>query len=750
MPIESPNLGKYTSCVPKEPLIKLDPLGSAPILRYTLPQETCLDSKAAILLVNDATLFKAEFTKVPEDDYFRFIDTLTPQQAESLILASLKPQNGNPLILNANLLRGGFQAVVKKPSATKQLGVAGAQGQIKRPGAGSAVYAKPATDDDDELHIGGEKLSDMVTQVVAGKRPVAHKTPYGNVCIKYMSRPTKLVPRIYMVEHYKTCNFLGDYGAGKVVKTFSLLPGEKTTISVRSFKKTEEFRKRSENVIDSMSEDSMNELQNTIETETNNNSGYNTASTDSSSFGIGVDVSAKFGPVKAGVDIDYSSSSSDSVNTTRAESVNALNSAINKQVSQSNQSREISVNTETSSTTTTENEDSTVREISNKNYSRVLNFVYRQLLQDWYSITYLNEVTFVFDNGYPEHTRVAKLSGLNTLLSEVIELTTDVDSIRNSIYTELCNVFDYTGTPQKFIEKKEYTLSNCVEATSGPNLTFVRKNSLLAMPYLDQTIHGVILKVNHHTLRTDSLVCDAFLGQGEALDCFNQRLQDEEGRKAWLTNEKLVRSINFMESVGSRDLTNASTSLISATGNIMRDLQNECCATTSPGGCNCYSCSDKKEDNGGGIITPPPVSEKPYGALDFRFTEFPDEGGSITLDGILSITGPSPNGNVMDGFTTNIAVTLAGTIASGGPLTILSGTGTGVNDSGETITINYEVMPVDVPTDGRESKFKFKAELTATPTSGPSYVIKIGGVLNGNLPFDDGGNLELLGKYWVE
>jgi hypothetical protein len=39
-------------------------------------------------------------------------------------------------------------------------------------------------------------------------------------------------PRLMIVEIYRLSSFLGNYGAGRVVKTFSLLPGEKTKISV--------------------------------------------------------------------------------------------------------------------------------------------------------------------------------------------------------------------------------------------------------------------------------------------------------------------------------------------------------------------------------------------------------------------------------------------------------------------------------------------------------------------------------------
>lgn len=63
-------------------------------------------------------------------------------------------------------------------------------------------------------------------------------------------------PRLALVESVTLSSFLGIYGAGRVVRTFSLLPGEKTKISVRTFTKRDEDRKQSTSILDSVSEES--------------------------------------------------------------------------------------------------------------------------------------------------------------------------------------------------------------------------------------------------------------------------------------------------------------------------------------------------------------------------------------------------------------------------------------------------------------------------------------------------------------
>lgn len=51
------------------------------------------------------------------------------------------------------------------------------------------------------------------------------------------------------------------------------------------------------------------------------------------------------------------------------------------------------------------------------------------------------------------------------------------------------------------------------------------------------------------TLRTSSVVVDALLGQGEALDCYNMKLQDADALKSYLQNLELVQQINAVEAI---------------------------------------------------------------------------------------------------------------------------------------------------------------------------------------------------------
>ena len=62
-------------------------------------------------------------------------------------------------------------------------------------------------------------------------------------------------------------------------------------------------------------------------------------------------------------------------------------------------------------------------------------------------------------------------------------------------------------------------------------------------------VPGVILNIQHYTLRTDSVICDALMGQGEALDCFNLQLQDAAVLSAQLQNYTTLQALQVIDGI---------------------------------------------------------------------------------------------------------------------------------------------------------------------------------------------------------
>jgi len=367
--------------------------------------------------------------------------------------------------------------------------------------------------------------------------------------IKELTRPTTAKGKIFIIEEYTTASYLGDYGAGRTLRTFSLLPGEKTTISIRTFEESTETKSRSENVLDSFSEASTDEMENTMEEE-NSLSNSNATSTNKDA-NVSLSASGKLLKV---VGISASASASYSKNNTasRTANVRSLGRALSKHVQSSNSNREITFTENTESTLTTQFEETTVREIENPNQSRVLNFVFRQLLQEYVTVTYLSNIRVAFCNGYMESLKIVDLEDIDTLLEAHI-VEAERDNARNEILKHYCKVFNYESQLKDFIELVTVDYGQCLPGFEGSQ-TFWRIKPDLEDTYsrdggLEIKVKGVILDVTTNTLRTPSVVADALLGQGEALDCFNTRIQDADAMRHYMENATYLQQMEIINQI---------------------------------------------------------------------------------------------------------------------------------------------------------------------------------------------------------
>ncbi len=86
--------------------------------------------------------------------------------------------------------------------------------------------------------------------------------------------PSRVFPKILFFEKLQISTFLGNYGAGRVIKTFSLFPGEKTKISLKTYQKTIQKDESKVNfgssVLDSVTEEAATDFENSIQSESSN------------------------------------------------------------------------------------------------------------------------------------------------------------------------------------------------------------------------------------------------------------------------------------------------------------------------------------------------------------------------------------------------------------------------------------------------------------------------------------------------
>jgi hypothetical protein len=158
--------------------------------------------------------------------------------------------------------------------------------------------------------------------------------------------------------------------------------------------------------------------------------------------------------------------------------------------------------------------------------------------QEYLTATYLHDVSFAFSLDLYGTERTVKLSQLRPFLHDIFELTADADDFFNGILLQLCNVFDYRGNKHALIECKRVEMTSCCDSLQVPPVVyeFPQIRPDLAQDFAGFTIPGIILSTNTYVLPTDDLICEALLGGGEALDCYNIRLQQAAVEKADLEN----------------------------------------------------------------------------------------------------------------------------------------------------------------------------------------------------------------------
>lgn len=484
-----------------EPLIRLEPGGKAPILSYDLPEPSIYFGRNFIELDYDDSFFTAKARKLPPSD--------------------VRPPLKNVVGLDRDTLISAIRTNMKSSFADRKLFPnvrvsSGTLRLVESPNPGVKVTSTlPAGS-----QLGYIDAEEIATMMQEGKRLNVYTTIFGTLKHNYIPDPPAPRPAILLVETYRLASYLGVYGAGKVVKTFSLLPGERTKISVRTFLKSEEERKSASSILDSFTEESATDFEESIASEQSNREKYE------QSFQYYAEAEAKaswgFGSAKV------KGGAKGGSNSAREEFAKNTSSATSKHSQKASAKRDVEINTSYEVKETEEQETSTEREIENINLSRTLNFVFRQMNQEFITILSLVDVRVAFFNGFPETRREVTLPELDSLLEEFI-VPAQRSQVRKEIEDELKTILDFRGDLQTdFIE----------ERSIGAATKYLRARTERTSQFKDPItgtvieVPGVILSVQKNVMRTEGVIVEALLGVGDALDSYATRLQElEVGRR---------------------------------------------------------------------------------------------------------------------------------------------------------------------------------------------------------------------------
>jgi uncharacterized protein YraI len=233
-------------------------------------------------------------------------------------------------------------------------------------------------------------------------------------------------PTLFLVEEYRFSSFHGDYGAGRTLRTFTLMPGEETTLSLTSYKRTETTVQQASSVLDSHSQESASEFEREIQRE----QGFG-SSQSYSTFQAKAKASAKWGFRGARAKGQVSSASSHSARSHMARSV--FNAA-SKNSSRASAQRNVEINTSFEAKTVQGETRAVTRTIRNPNLSRTLNLVFRQLNQEFISVLHLVDIKVGFATPVEGQWRVVPLHELWDLIQQV--------HVYNLIMAEVMSIVD--------------------------------------------------------------------------------------------------------------------------------------------------------------------------------------------------------------------------------------------------------------------------------------------------------------------
>lgn len=521
------------------PLIQLEVGGVAPVLRYDIPEPTSYEGKNFIALTFEEDVFLPLAQEMPSVTAFTALQAMPRDDLRAEIAKYVRTG-----ITDEPAIRSMPAGPATRVSARSRpvvgagrfdggpVGAAPPTTDTARPPSGD-----PPPPDDDDVVDG------LVSDVLNGVRLVKGVLVDGTPTVDPLPVPTVPDPHLYLVESVRLTSFLGDYGAGRIVKTFSLLPGERTKISVRTFLQRETTRKAASSVLDSLTQESASDLETSVSREQSDQSKLETTK----EYYAEGEASAKWGWGSAKAKAGTKGSS----NAAREESVKNVASATEKHTARASAKRDVEVNTSYEETSRSEEETAIEREIENINLSRTLNFVFRQMNQQFVTMLHLTDVRVAFFNGDRASRREVPLSRLDDLLEEVV-VAGKRAMVRDIVLEQLRGVRDLDGTPVDVVR----------DVVLAPGDSYLQFDPTLSATVTDDadrefTVPGVLLHRADLVMRTEGVIVEALLGNGAALDEYATEMQqieaDRRRAEAAVLQARAARLALVNEAIASGD-----------------------------------------------------------------------------------------------------------------------------------------------------------------------------------------------------
>ncbi len=263
----------------------------------------------------------------PANNFWDQVDRLTKEEIVSRLLDEMQFAVKNPIFGNRDvLMKDGVIRMNRDHKSLERMQITKEARQIDKLNLEiEKVVMEPS--------IAGVGVSEIADKITKGFKPVLERNIVGTVKVVYVPKPIQLTPEIILTLKLKSCSYLGDYGAGQTLETFSLLPGEKTTITIRNWERNEATKREASSVLDTISESSANELQIIVNQEASSSMSQGTTST--TEYEVNADVKMKFPKlekINLGIDVSGGFSNSNTFSSAMEASVSSLVNSTSTQV----------------------------------------------------------------------------------------------------------------------------------------------------------------------------------------------------------------------------------------------------------------------------------------------------------------------------------------------------------------------------------------------------------------------------------
>lgn len=333
--------------------------------------------------------------------------------------------------------------------------------------------------------------------------------------------------RVFLQEHYTLSNFVGDYGTGRIVNTFSLLPGETAELRVSTYRDETVSTRSSASILDSSSQDSFESFAETLSEDTSLDTIDRTSSSTAKVRAHGgVAPGFAFGSARADLD---------STSNVRRDFHRTVASSVRRTANRASSSRDVYVDTSVESTVEQGREDVSIRTVSNINTGHTLNFISYQMNQQYHSVLHLTDVDIGFDDGKGNIT-VLPLYQLQRFLDAFV-IADKQGTVRERLLAELAAITDFRGDkPADFVLARDTSLTAPSEATRNSGTTVYSTNPEFVSEYeiaagvAPIRVPGVIVDVQPVVMRTDGVYVEAVVGRSSAWDNYTEQLKAKELR----------------------------------------------------------------------------------------------------------------------------------------------------------------------------------------------------------------------------